>query len=69
MLKVRERKCLDLRHTVEQLSEKQALLATLMESKESLQKDAPGNFHEKIFLELKELEGDCWDASTSWENC
>ena len=32
------------------------MLATLMESKKSLQKDAPGKFHEKIFKELKELE-------------
>ena len=37
---------------VEQLSEKQESLATLMESKKSLQKDALG--HEKIFQELKE---------------
>ena len=29
---------------------------TLMESKKSLQKDAPDKFHEKIFQELKELE-------------
>ena len=41
MLKVLERKCLDLSEAIEQLSEKQELLATLMESKKSLQKVAP----------------------------
>ena len=41
MLTVLERKCLDLSEAIEQLSEKQELLATLMESKKSLQKSWP----------------------------
>ena len=56
MIIVLERRCLDLSEAVEQLSEKQDLLATLMESNKSLQKDAPENVHEKIFQELQELE-------------
>ena len=40
MLIVLERGCLDLSEAVEQLSKKQELLATLMGSKKSLQKDA-----------------------------
>ena len=38
------------------MSERQELLAALLESKKSLQKDALEKFHEKIFQELKELE-------------
>ena len=56
MLTVLERKCLDLSEAIEQLSEKQELLATLMESKKSLQKVAPDEFQRQIFQELKELE-------------
>ena len=48
-----ERECLDLSEAIEQLSEKQELLALLMESKKSLQKVAPEKFQEKIFQELK----------------
>ena len=43
MLTVLERECLDLSEAIGQLSEKQELLATLMESKVSLQKVAPEN--------------------------
>ena len=49
-----ERKCLDLSEAVEQLSEKQTLLATLMESKKNFQKVAPEEFRRQIFQELKE---------------
>ena len=49
MLIVLERKCLDLSEAIEQLSEKQQLLATLMESKKVLQKKSPlKNFRGKI---------------------
>ena len=42
---------------VEHLSEKQEVLATLMEDKMSMQKVAPEKYQEKIFEELKkELE-------------
>ena len=50
------RECLDLREEIEQVSEKQELLASLMESKKCLQKDAPERFQEQTFQELKELE-------------
>ena len=56
MLVVLERKCLELREEIEHLSEKQELLATLMEGKMSMQKVAPEDFQRQIFLELKELE-------------
>ena len=61
ILIVLERRCLDLSEAVGQLSEKQELLATLMESKKSLQKkkkkkNVAEHLHEKIFQELKELE-------------
>ena len=42
LLIVLERKCLDLGEATGQLSEKQELLAALVEGKMSLQKDAPG---------------------------
>ena len=38
------------------MSEKQELLASLMESKKNLQKDTPEAFRRQIFEELKELE-------------
>ena len=56
MLIVLERRCLDLSEATEQMSEKQELLGTLMESKKGLEKGAPERFHEKIFLRLRELE-------------
>ena len=56
MLTVQERECLDLSEAIEQLSEKQELLVTLMESKKCLQRDAPERFQKQIFQELKELE-------------
>ena len=56
MLIVLERECLDLTEANEHLSEKQEVLAVLMEGKMSLLKVAPEKFHEKIFHDLKELE-------------
>ena len=56
MLTVLERECLDLSEAIEHLSEKQELLAIMMESKRCLQKDAPDRFQEQIFQKLKELE-------------
>ena len=44
MLIVLERDRLELREEIEHLSEKQALLATLMEGKMSMQKVAPGKY-------------------------
>ena len=73
LLIVLEREGLDFSEAIEHLSEKQELLATLMESKMSLQKVAPEEFQRQIFQELKELEDrrqkkhwSSWDASTSW---
>ena len=72
MLTVLERRCLDLSEAVEQLSEKQELLATLVESKKSLQKDAPENFTRRSSRSWWSRSHmrlwSCWDASTSWEN-
>ena len=56
MLIVLERKCTDLSEANEQLSEKQELLTTLMESKKSLQKVALEEFQREIFQDLTELE-------------
>ena len=56
MLKVLERECLDLSETIEHLSEKQELLATLKEGKMSLQTVAPEKLQEKIFQEKKRRE-------------
>ena len=55
MLIFLEQTCQELCQTVEQMSERQELLAALMESEKSLQK-APQEFQRQIFLELKELE-------------
>ena len=41
---------------IEQVSERQELLAALMESKKSLQKEAREEFHRQIFQEFKELQ-------------
>ena len=57
MLIVLERKCQELCQVIEQMSERYELRAALVESKTSLEKDAPEKFQEKIFRELKELEG------------
>ena len=54
VLVVLERECLDLSEGIEQVSEKQELLATPMESKKCLQKDGAEIFQERI---LQELEG------------
>ena len=56
MLIVLERRCLKLDVAVGQMSERQELLAALMESKKSLQKEAPKEFHGHIFQEVKALE-------------
>ena len=53
---VLERECLELREEIEHLSEKQEVLATLMEGKMGLQKATPEDFQVQIFQELKELE-------------
>ena len=55
-LTVLERKCLDLSEANEQLSEKQELLATLMESMKSLQKVASEEFQRQIFRVFTQLE-------------
>ena len=47
---------LALSEAIENLSEKQELLANLMDGKMSLQRVAPERFQQKIFQELKELE-------------
>ena len=52
-LVVLERHCLALREEVVHLSEKQEVLATLMEGKMSLQKVAPEKFQERVFQEFK----------------
>ena len=51
MLIVLELECLDLSETIEHLSEKQELLAALVESKMSLQTVAPEKVQEQIFQE------------------
>ena len=56
MLIVLERECLELREEIEHLSDKQEVLASLMEGKTSMQKVAPEDFQRQIFQELKELE-------------
>ena len=53
---VQERECLELKKEIEHLSEKQELLATLMEGKMSMQKVAPEDVQRQIFQELQELE-------------
>ena len=53
MLTVLERERLELSEAIENLCEKQELLATLMGSKKCLQKDAPERFQEQIFQASK----------------
>ena len=53
MLTVLERECQELDEAVQNLSEKQELLATLMEGKMRMQKVAPEKYQEKIFDELR----------------
>ena len=71
-----ERECLDLSEAISQLSEKQELLATLMEGKMSLQKVArPWRIPEAGFpgvervagAEDKRSIGAIWDVSKSWK--
>ena len=71
------RECLDVSEAIQNLSEKQELMAALMESKKRLQKDASERFQEQIFqemmMELEEQKSkDAWsfcDANTIWELC
>ena len=49
---VLERECLDLSVAIEQLSEKQELLATLMEGKMRLQRVAPGRIPETLTVRV-----------------
>ena len=51
-----ERHCLALREEVEHLSERQKVLAILMEGEMNMQKTAPEDFQRQIFQELHELE-------------
>ena len=51
-----EQKGQELCQTVEQMSERQELWATLVESKKSFQNYTPEEFQRQIFQELKELE-------------
>ena len=50
MLMILEWECLDLSEAIKQLSDKQELLATLMEGKMSLHKVAPKDFQRQILL-------------------
>ena len=69
MLKVLERECLDLGGTIEHLSEKQELLATLKESKMSLQTVALEKLQEKVLKERGQKKHWSYrDVRTSWEN-
>ena len=56
MLVVLERQCLELREEIGHLTEKQEVLAILMEGKMNMQKVAPEKHQEKIFEESMELE-------------
>ena len=66
MLVFLERQCQELCQPVEQISEKQEVLATLMESKKSLQNGVPEEFQRQIFQELKHWS--YWDRSTNLKN-
>ena len=57
MLMILERECLDLSEAIEQLSEKQELLATLMEGKMRLQKVAPEEFQRQTFPGVERAGG------------
>ena len=56
ILIIHEQKCQELCQAIEQMSERQESLATVMESMKILQKEAPVTFQEQIFQEIKELE-------------
>ena len=56
MLILLERECLEQREEIEHFTEKQEVLASVMEGKMSMQQVAPEKYQEKIFEELKELE-------------
>ena len=47
----------ELCQAIEQVSERQDLLAARLEKMRILQKDAPRKFHEHFFQELEDLEG------------
>ena len=53
---VLERRSSELKEDVEFLSERQEVLAGLMEGKVNMQSEAPQKYFEKIFEVLKELE-------------
>ena len=49
--------CQELCQVIKQMSERQELLAALMECRTSLQKEAPETFHEQMFLRRSGLVG------------
>ena len=55
-LVVLERHCLVLREEVEHLTEREEVLAVLMEGKMNIQKTAPEDFQRQNFQEFQELE-------------
>ena len=75
MLIFLEQKCQEPCQTVEQMSERQELFATLMESKESLQNDALRNFKGESFRSWRiwrngsqKMHWSCWDRRTGWKH-
>ena len=59
MLVIHEQKCQELCQAIEQLSERQEFLATVMERKKTLQKEALVEFNKQIFQEIKDLRNNC----------
>ena len=64
-LVVLERHCLALREVVGFLSERQEVLATVMEVKMNMKKTAPEDFQRQIFQELNELAGGAEDKGSA----
>ena len=56
MLHIHELKCQELCQAIGQMSERQESLATGMQRKKTLQKEAAVEFKKQIFQEVKELE-------------
>ena len=59
MLVIHEQKCRELCLAIEQMSEWQELLGTVMERKKALQNEAPLEFYKQTFQQIKDSLSSC----------
>ena len=70
MLGIHQQKCQELGQTIEYMSERQEQLLEMMERKQSLLKEAPDDFRQQNFQEIRELdERTRGEKNRPWKKC